>query len=139
MLPRALATVVVVRLCLRFLPLRAWERAAARQLRRRRSAVGSAQTEPQEISWAVDCVSRAVPGATCLTQALAAQILLSRRGHASRLRIGVARGPGGGLLAHAWLETNGVVVLGGSNLESYTPLNLAAADEEDFNLQWGTP
>ena len=35
----------------------------------------------EQIVWAVRAVSRHVPGATCLTQALAAQVLLSRAGY----------------------------------------------------------
>ena len=136
-LPAALAAVLFMRLCVRFLPVRIWESATARHRRVRRPATSDTQTTAQDVVWAVRGVSRAVPGATCLTQALAAQILLSRRGCSSRLRIGVARGPAGGLLAHAWLESDGVVVLGGPHVESYTPLNLAPGDAEHFNLQWG--
>jgi hypothetical protein len=87
----------------------------------------------QDVTWAVRRVSRAVPGATCLTQALAAQVLLSRRGYASRLRIGVARAADNGLRAHAWLESDGVVVFGGSGFEAYTPLSAATAGGQGFN------
>src|SRR3970282_172740 len=38
---------------------------------------------------AVRAVSRCVPGATCLTQALAAQALLAQSGYNSRIEIGV--------------------------------------------------
>lgn len=86
----------------------------------------------QDVAWAVHRVSRAVPGATCLTQALAAQLLLSRRGYPSRLRIGVAHAPGDGLRAHAWLESDGLVVLGGSGFEAFTPLSAATVDREDI-------
>lgn len=66
--------------------------------------------------------SRCVPGATCLTQALAAHIMLGRYGHASRLRIGVAKDAAGAFEAHAWLESAGAVVLGGQDLGRYTSL-----------------
>jgi hypothetical protein len=56
-----------------------------------------------------------VPGASCLTQALAAQYLLARSGHRSQLRVGVAQDPSGRLLAHAWLVSDGRVVIGGSS------------------------
>jgi hypothetical protein len=121
-LPGALAAVTFVRLCLRFLPLRLWS-PAADWLPRRRLSARSAHTAAQDVVWAVRRVSRAIPGATCLTQALAAQLLLARRGHSSRLRIGVARARGGGLRAHAWLESEGVVVIGGPGVEAYTPLS----------------
>jgi transglutaminase superfamily protein len=95
-------------------------------------SAATAQTTVQDVVWAVRRVSRAVPGATCLTQALAAQVLLSRRGYASRLRIGVAHAPGDGLRAHAWLESDGLIVLGGAPVEAYTPLSAAAPDGEDL-------
>ena len=65
------------------------------------------------IGWAVDITSRYIPDATCLTQALAAQFLLKRRGVAAELRIGVAKSATGQFEAHAWVESDGQVVIGG--------------------------
>src|SRR5438093_12242566 len=53
------------------------------------------------IIWAVQTVSRCVPGATCLTQALATKVLLERLGQPATLRIGVAKGARGQIEAHA--------------------------------------
>ena len=117
----ALATVAAVRVLLRLVPLPTWQRLAARVSSGRQSGE-SANAALQDVTWAVRVVSRAVPGATCLTQALAAQLLLARRGCPSRLKIGVARTPDARLRAHAWLESDGLVVLGGSGVEEYTPL-----------------
>jgi hypothetical protein len=75
-----------------------------------------------QIAWAVTVASELVPGAACLTQALAAQVLVERAGLQSRLQIGVARGKADGLEAHAWLESKGRVVVGGSGVERYAPL-----------------
>jgi hypothetical protein len=66
---------------------------------------------PARVRWAVARAARPVPGATCLTQALAAQVLLARAGHASSLRMG-ARRRNGVLEAHAWLEDGERVVYG---------------------------
>lgn len=66
----------------------------------------------QDTVWAVVAVSRRVPGASCLTQALAARRLLAEAGLDSDLRIGVARGGDGAFEAHAWLERDGRVLLG---------------------------
>jgi hypothetical protein len=74
------------------------------------------------IAWAVSVVSSYVPGATCLTQALAAHALLAERALAGQLRIGVAKGAGGQLEAHAWVESEGRVVIGGAISGRYTPL-----------------
>ena len=120
----AFVVVVVVRAFLAFLPLRFWERVTER-LRHRRS-VGTAAGSALDVARAVRRVSRVVPGATCLTQALAARLLLSRYGYPAHLQIGVVRTPEGELRAHAWLESEGRVVLGAAELEGYTPLNDAS-------------
>lgn len=79
---------------------------------------------PERIAWAVATGSRLVPGAACLTQALAARLLLERRGYPARVRVGISRTEGAELLAHAWLESDGRIVLGGTDLTQYTPLAL---------------
>jgi len=71
------------------------------------------------VAWAVTVASRYVPKASCLIQALAAQVLLARHGHPARLRIGVAKGAEGRLEGHAWLEHQGVIVVGGRELPRY--------------------
>lgn len=117
-----LAAVAFVRLTLRLVPWRMWEGGDVRFPRARTSG-GGAQPSVEDIAWAVGRISRVVPGATCLTQALAARILLSRRGYDSRLEIGVSRAAGPRLRAHAWLKTNDFVVLGGRDAAGYTPLS----------------
>lgn len=74
------------------------------------------------IGWAVAVAGRYVPKATCLTQALTAQVLLARAGHPARLRIGVARGGLGQLRAHAWVESQDRIVVGGLSRGGFTPL-----------------
>jgi transglutaminase superfamily protein len=69
------------------------------------------------VSWAVTVAARYVPRATCLTQSLAAQWLFAWFGHPTVLRIGVAKANDKSLLAHAWLESEGRVVLGGESLQ----------------------
>src|SRR3712207_2161932 len=72
------------------------------------SPIGSLRADGSsvdEVARAVEVASRHLPGEkTCLTQALAAQVLLSRREHPALVRIGVAKGEGGEFEAHAWLE-----------------------------------
>lgn len=75
------------------------------------------------VTWAVETASRHTPGVkTCLAQALAAQVLLARHGHPALVRIGVVRGEGGEFQAHAWVESEGAVVIGEAEFERYTPL-----------------
>lgn len=69
----------------------------------------------REVAWAVATASRRIPGATCLTQGMATQVLLGRLGQISELHLGVARGKlNGQFEAHAWVEVNGCVVSGGA-------------------------
>lgn len=85
-------------------------------------------TPPDEVTvervvWAVTVAARYLPlSLACLPQALAAHVLLGRRGHPSEIRFGVAKDPAGSLEAHAWVECEGRVVIGGAGLERYTPL-----------------
>jgi hypothetical protein len=67
----------------------------------------------RRIAWGVSKASRYVPRATCLTQALAGQYMLARRGIASRIRFGVDA-TGAEFRAHAWLISGDRIVLGGS-------------------------
>jgi hypothetical protein len=49
--------------------------------------------------------------------------LLARRGCHATVRIGVARSETGELQAHAWVEVDGSIVIGGSESQKhYTPL-----------------
>jgi len=105
-----------VRLALWTLPFR-----LVRRLRWDKTPVLSKIPSPERMAWAVAVASRYVPKATCLVQALAGQALLARRGQASRLHIGVAK-PEGLFEAHAWLEWEGHVLLGGSEADRYTGL-----------------
>lgn len=66
----------------------------------------------ERVAWAVHHASRLVPRATCLTQALAAQIMLARRGFSSTVHIGVKRDDTTAFEAHAWLTFRDVVILG---------------------------
>jgi hypothetical protein len=79
---------------------------------------------PREIAWAIEVSSRFVPQATCLVKALAGQAMLAVSGRPSRLLIGVAPGRRAGqtLDAHAWLEWDGEILIGGPDLQRYRML-----------------
>jgi hypothetical protein len=78
---------------------------------------------PERIAWAVTVVSRYVPGAACLAQASAVRTLCRRYGYPVRLQIGVTKSGQGDLEAHAWVESEGRVVIGGlHDLSRYTLL-----------------
>ncbi|WP_282092605.1 lasso peptide biosynthesis B2 protein [Epibacterium ulvae] len=70
--------------------------------------------------------ARFIPGASCLTQTLACQAVLSWRGIPSTIEIGVAKGEEeASLKAHAWLVWNGMVILENDheNLQSFRKIN----------------
>jgi hypothetical protein len=90
-----------------------------------RPFAGTQRRTEREVIWAVEAAARRSPvGSTCLTTALVAQALLSRHGYEARLRIGVRRDQGAPFAAHAWLEREGKIIVGGpvAVVESYTPL-----------------
>ena len=67
----------------------------------------------EEIGWAVTRSARYLPfKAVCLPQAMAARLMLKRRGVSSALHFGAARGQDTPLDAHAWLDAAGVEVTG---------------------------
>jgi hypothetical protein len=69
-----------------------------------------------------------VPGATCLTQALAAQVLLERYGLPTRLHMGIVRDEGQAVRGHAWVESQGAAVIGAPMSGGWSPLLVV----EDF-------
>ena len=117
-----------VRLGLWILPFRMVCRLVARAGRPRAGREMRPRSDVARIGRAVEISARSVPAATCLAQALVAHALLSRRGHASQVRIGVAKDALGKLEAHAWTESNGAIVVGGSvdlsRLAAMPPLDL---------------
>lgn len=74
----------------------------------------------------VERASRRVPHASCLTQAVAAKLMLRYFGYPGRLCVGVARGAEGSYRAHAWLEEGGRILIGGAESRVYA--RLAAFD-----------
>lgn len=87
----------------------------------RRVARGLPQWTPltpvyrERAAWAANAVGyRFLPERPCLTQALVLQYLLLRRGdHSAKLHIGVTKHDGE-LRAHAWVERDGKVLIGGT-------------------------
>lgn len=109
MLVRAAVVVPAVRLALSLLPFRIVHRLVSRSVRR---GPRSAGVSAMAVVRGVRAIAARVPGASCLTQALSAAMLLSRYGHEGVLRVGVALDGDGRLRAHAWLESDGVTILG---------------------------
>ena len=71
----------------------------------------------------------------CLPQALAARSMLSRRGIANTLLVGVKRDdPEGTTDLHAWLSIGDHVIIGG-NVSSYTPMYQLGSAEHATSKQ----
>jgi hypothetical protein len=85
----------------------------------RRSAAG---TTPERCVRAIARAVRLAPGCGCLPQAIAAQCLLRREGLNSNIVFGVAHNQDGRLEAHAWLWSDGRILVGGEVAGRYTPL-----------------
>ncbi|PBB17079.1 lasso peptide biosynthesis B2 protein [Mesorhizobium sp. WSM4313] len=109
-LARCLMVVSVVRLALTLSSYNRVRRLVTAMHARRDASVA----DLRRVAWGVAVAARLVPGASCLTQALAGQYLLARQGSASKISIGIERGTGSELKAHAWLMSGNHIVLGGS-------------------------
>ena len=89
--------------------------------------------------WAIEVAGR-YAATTCLTKALALQWLLAGRGIPTRLWLGVERAKASGddarpeplLRAHAWLEHDGRVIVGGPAPAGYAPLVCLAGGPAAF-------
>lgn len=136
LLIQALLWVVLVRLALSLMPF-LWLRRGLEALHHRNHSLPLSLTPTRDqvtidqITRAVMRIGRRIPKATCLTQALAARILLNRHGHDNRLCIGVAMSSDGNFQAHAWLEAaeEGEVLIGQlPELSRYTKLPLESAN-----------
>ena len=62
--------------------------------------------------------------AVCLQQALAAALMLRRRGRPAEVYFGLAKDAGGNLIAHAWSKCGGVLVTGGQQMQRYVPVSV---------------
>ena len=131
LLAAATTLVVAVRATLWLLP----SRAIVRGVRRLAHARGpeAPRADAMRVVWAVEAASRRVPRASCLTQALAALLFLRACGWHAQLCVGVARRDADGFRAHAWLEREGRILIGGTGVRQFTRLpDLAATG----NARW---
>ena len=118
-LTRTIFTLVAARLATWVLPF-----GVGRRLLVGKRRAPTPRVTREQIRWAMAKAQRVVPRATCLPQALAAEALLTRGGLAADLQIGVMKTPEGKLLAHAWVESEGRIVVGElpEGLGAYTRL-----------------
>ena len=129
LLLRSLGLVVTVRFGLWVLPYRTVQRLV--QTTTDVPPVTTQEGAPYQrrVVAAVEAVGRRLLGdKPCLVQALVAQRLLRQGGYETLLHLGVSK-EGQTLLAHAWLEREGYVVIGGGRSQfQYTPLSPVRPD-----------
>jgi hypothetical protein len=118
----AIPLVLEIRVALRLRPL-------AKVLKRVRDRAPAPDSPAHPIPvgvlvWAVGAAGRRLARTSrCLTEALALWVLLRRNGHDGTIRIGVAREDVDGFEAHAWLESDGTILVGGERSpQEYVPL-----------------
>lgn len=109
LLTEAFLNLIRARTVISFLP--------AFRLRQGRIVLNYVGASPQEIAWSICTASRFVPNSTCLVRAVATQKMLARHGRPASLCIGVAKSDKQQFTAHAWVECEGSVVVGGSTNE----------------------
>jgi hypothetical protein len=79
------------------------------------------QERVRRIGRAVVTMSRHTPWESqCLVQAIAAKMMLRRRGVPSTLYLGVTKDDATGLSAHAWVRSGDVVLTGAAGRERFT-------------------
>jgi hypothetical protein len=119
----ALLLVGAIVVGLRLLSFQTLQRLLAGMARGSERSRRNDRPSPERIAWAVTVASRYVPGAACLARASAARALCLRHGYPAQLHIGVTKGERGNLEAHAWVESEGKIIIGGLlDLSRYTRL-----------------
>jgi hypothetical protein len=72
--------------------------------------------QARRIAWALNACANRVPWkAVCFQRAVAAHMMLRRRGWATTINYGVRRADGGALAAHVWARSGDVDVIGCEN------------------------
>lgn len=128
LLLKAIILLALVRLLLWLLPYPRVRRLIDRWSRR----VPTFASDPSFVYaciWAVEKASGIVPaGGHCLSRAVTARIFLARRGRDAEIRYGVTRQTSSGFIAHAWLESEGRILIGGEETDRYILLTPRAKE-----------
>jgi hypothetical protein len=120
---KAAILLAAIEVGMRLLPFRALRHLLTRAADAPRRSRHADYPSARRIGQAVETANYHTPGAgTCLAQALATQVLLARSGYPALLHLGVARREREDFQAHAWVESGGEIVIGGSEPGRYTTL-----------------
>ncbi len=122
---RAFLSLSLIRAGLMLMPFQTLRGAVCGSGRRPRAVNPAYRPDTAKIAWAVAAANRILHG-DCLPLALAAELMLRHYGYPAELKIGAGRDPGGTFIAHAWVESEGQVVIGDFELGKYAELVHAA-------------
>jgi hypothetical protein len=126
----AAVALLSAKICVRMLRLPA---ARSVVLRIQHLGIGARRAHPDRIVWAVDFASRTVPRMNnCLVRAVAAEALFLRAACPCELKLGAAK-DGREFIAHAWLESEGKVVIGDFELNRYSPFHASDSAKAPFS------
>jgi hypothetical protein len=96
----------------------------------RRTGNGDERHAPRVIGLSIERAAKLIPGTTCLPKALAVAGMLRSRGYDCELRLGLKK-EAGRVAAHAWVEVDGEVILGGScNISDFKKLPTISREQE---------
>jgi hypothetical protein len=112
-LVQATVLVLSIRFCLSLFSFRTVTKFLRQKALAFPSSRGADEAYKRHVTWAASAAARRLlPNRPCLTQALVVQFLLMRRHCPVQLQIGVTK-EDGALAAHAWVELDGRVLIGG--------------------------
>lgn len=109
---KALILVIAIRAALWIVPFKWLKKHLMHDLKVKKRAAEADRIHVHHVIYHVKNAAGLVPCASCLTQSLAALILMRHNGQDSELKIGVAKDENEQFRAHAWLEANGQIILG---------------------------
>ncbi|MGJ5675416.1 MAG: lasso peptide biosynthesis B2 protein [Nostochopsis sp.] len=131
LLVKAVFLLAVIRIGLKSLPFQQLRGLLAKISQPRVKLQRANEASVNKVAWAV-IVASPYLRAVCLPQALATQVLLARPGITTQLRIGFTRSKGGQMSAHAWVEYQGQVVIGGAgNMARYIPVPIPEVESDE--------
>jgi hypothetical protein len=129
---RALGWLTLARAAVRVWSYSTIRRAVDRVAPRR---IAAAPMTPVDCERALRRAVRVLPCASCLARAVAAACLLRREGRNSTLTIGVRFDSARRFHAHAWLESEGLIVTGGHGRLEHRVLLRDVVDRNSFTMR----
>ena len=120
LLVKAVTLMAVIRIGLLVIPFKRLYRLVSEAGKKNSGRHNSDPEYQKHVVYAISRASKYFHGNnTCLIQSVVGLYLLEKNGISTKLCIGVVKNDSGGLCAHAWVESNGKIIIGGTK----SPLN----------------